>query len=303
MRKVTSLFPSATEIVFAIGAGEQLVGVSHDCDHPPEAAERKAVTKQRFDSEGLTSAEIYRQKVEVNKKFGSVYRLDETALWGLMSNVIITQGPSDFSLVSLPGIRAIAEGLNPRPELVILYPRHLDDVFDDFSKVGFAVGCLPETRALIDQMNERIVAVEEGSSGKRQPRVAFVQWLDPSFSGGYWIPQMIGIAGGIDVLNTAGLSPSRFEWNQLRAYDPDIVVIACEDLSIDRVRWEVEILFDRPGWKELSAVKWRRVYIGNSGCFTRSGPRLIDGLEALGWAFNPDRFSRPSHSVLQLLYD
>jgi iron complex transport system substrate-binding protein len=255
LRKVTSLFPSATEIVFAIGAGEQLVGVSHDCDHPPEAAERKAVTKQRFDPEGLTSAEIYREKAEVNKKFGSVYRLDETGLWGLMSNVIITQGPSDFSLVSLPGIRAIAEGLNPRPELVILYPRHLDDVFDDFSKVGFAVGRLPEARALLDQMNERIAAVEEGSRGKRQPRVAFVQWMDPSFSGGYWIPQMIGIAGGADVLNTAGLSPSRFEWNQLRAYDPDIVVIACEDLSIDRVRWEAEILFDRPGWKELSAVK------------------------------------------------
>jgi len=299
--RVASLFPAATEIAFAIGAGEQLVGVSHACDYPPEARQRKAITRARFDPSEMSSREIYRQKIDTNRSFGSVFRLDESALWGLRANVVITQGPGDVSLVSLPGVRAIAEGLNPRPTLLILYPRHLDDVFDDHSRVGFAVGRLQEARELLDRMQARIVAVEKTVSGVRRPHVALLHWLDPLFAGGFWSSQVIEIAGGRDVLNMAGLPPEQVDWQMLRRRDPDVLVIACEDMGIQRIREEMRLLTDRPGWHELSAARWRRVFIGDGAVFTRAGPRLIEGLEALAWATHPNRFPKPRREVLQPL--
>jgi iron complex transport system substrate-binding protein len=301
--RVTSLFPSGTEIVFAIGAGDDVVGVSHACDYPPEASERKVVTKERFETTDLSSAEIYRQKVETNGRFGSLFRLDETAMWGCQANVVITQGPGDFSLVSLHGVRAIAEGLNPRPELLILYPRHLDDVFDDHLKIGLAVGHMAEARELVDELHERVEAVERRVKGAPRRLVAFVQWLDPSFAGGYWLPQMIEIAGGVDALNTAGLSPTRFHWPDLRGRNPEVLVIVGEDMSVERVRSEMHMFTERVGWIDLVANRYDRVYIGDGTCFTRSGPRLIQGLEALAWAINPDRFPEPPAELLQKFRD
>jgi iron complex transport system substrate-binding protein len=301
--RIVSLFPAATEIAFAVGAGDEIVGVSHACDFPPEVKERKAVTKARFDPSEMSSAEIYRQKVETNRKFGSLYRLDETAMWGCQANVMITQGPGDFSLVSLQGARAIAEGLNPRPELMILYPKHLDDVLDDHSRVGFAVGHMGEARELVEDVREKIAAVESAVSGATRRLVSFVQWLDPSFSGGYWIPQLIEIAGGIDALNTAGLAPTRFHWQELRQRDTEVLVFACEDMSVERVRAEMHLFSERPGWWELLAKRLDRVFIGDGSCFTRAGPRLIDGLEALAWAIHPDLFPEPPPEVLQKFGD
>jgi iron complex transport system substrate-binding protein len=301
--RITSLFPAGTEIVFAIGAGDELVGVSHACDYPPEVKGRKVVTRPRFESDELSSAGIYRQKVETNRKFGSLYRLDETAMWGCQANVVITQGPGDFSLVSLPGVRAIAEGLNPRPELVVLYPKHLDDVLDDHLRVGFAAGRMSEAREVVEEMRERIDAIHRTALKGRRRLVAFIQWLDPSFSGGYWIPQLIELAGAVDALNTPGLSPSRVHWPEIRARNPDVLIVACEDMSIERIWSEMHLLTDRPGWWELEARRLDRVYIGDGACFTRGGPRVVDALEALAWAINPDLFPEPPPDVLRKFGD
>jgi iron complex transport system substrate-binding protein len=297
--RVTTLFPSATEITFAIGAGDEVVGVSHACDYPPAAKERKAVTKERFDPGELSSAEIYRRKVETTRQFGSLYRLDETAMWGCQADVVFTQGPAEYQLVSIHAVRAIAEGLNPRPEVVTLYPRHLDDVIDDHVRAGFAVRHMGEARQLADRMRERIAAVETALSGMKRRRVAFIQWLDPIVCGGFWIPQLIEIARGVDTLNTAGLTPTSFNWPDLRKQDPDTLIIACDGLSIERVHSEMQLLTDRPGWWELPARRLGRVFIGDGGCFTRAGPRLIDGLEAIAWALHPDLMPPPPSHVLQ----
>lgn len=303
MRRTVSLFPTATEIAFAIGAGDDLVGVSHACDYPVEAAERTAVTKPRFDQSEMSSREIHDLKLEAMKKFGSIYRLDETALWGMQAKVLITQGPADISLVSLPGVRAIAEGLNPRPILLILNPRHLDDVFDDHARVGFALRHLEEARELVLQMERRIEAVEKNLRGARRQSVAFFQWMDPPIAGGHWVPQLIELAGGRDVLNTAGLAPITVAWDGIRKKNPDVIVVACEDMGINRVRDEIRLLTDRPGWRDLKAPRRGLVFIGDGRCFTRAGPRLVDGLEGLAWALNPSAFPRPPEHVLQLLRD
>ncbi len=297
--RITSLYPTATEISFAIGAGDEVVGVSHACDYPAEAKDRKTVTRARFDPEQLSSSEIFRQRTETNKKFGSVYRLDETALWGLRSDVLLTQGPGDLSLISLQGVRAVAEGLNPRPNLMILYPRHLDDVLDDHARVGFVTGHLEEAKELVYKMRERIEAVEEAAQGARRRRVAVIQWLDPFLSSGFWVPQLIEIAGGRDILNTAGLSPNQFEWQAFKKRDPDVIIVSPENMNIARTLTEIRLLTDRPGWWELEASRRRRIFIGDGSMFTRAGPRLIDGLEAMAWAINPDRFPKPSPDVLR----
>jgi iron complex transport system substrate-binding protein len=301
--RVTSLFPSGTEIAFAIGAGDDVVGVSHACDYPPEVRERSAVTKARFDPSEMSSAEIYRYKVETTRQFGSLFRLDETAMWKCQANVVLTQGPAEFSLVSLHAVRAIAEGLNPRPELMVLYPRHIDDVLDDHVRAGFATGRLGEARARVDEMRERIAAVEAKASGQRRRQVAFMEWIDPPICGGFWIPQLIEIARGVDALNTPGLSPGRFHWPELRKQDPDTLTIACDGLSIERVRSEMGLLTERPGWWELTARRLNRVFIGDAACFTRAGPRLVDGLEAIAWALNPELFPEPAPGVLQRFGD
>jgi iron complex transport system substrate-binding protein len=297
--RVTTLFPSATEIVFAIGAGDDVVGVSHACDYPPEARQRNAVTKERFNTSEMSSAEIYRRRVETTRQFGSLYRLDETAMWKCQANVVLTQGPAEFSLVSLHAVRAIAEGLNPRPELLVLYPRHLDDVLDDHARAGFATGRLSEARQLVDEMRERIAAVEATVRGERRRQVGFIEWIDPPISGGFWIPQLIEIARGQDTLNTPGLSPGRFHWPELRKQNPDTLIIACDGSSIKRVLSDMTLLTERTGWWELTARRLGRVYIGNGDYFTRAGPRLIEGLEALAWALHPDLFPAPSPDVLQ----
>jgi iron complex transport system substrate-binding protein len=299
--RITSLFPTATEIAFAIGAGEEVVGVSHACNYPPEAKDRTVVTRARFDPEQLASSEIFRQKTETNKQFGSIYRLDETALWGLRSDVLLTQGPGDFSLISLQGVRAIAEGLNPRPDLMILYPRHLDDVLDDQSRVGYVTGHLPESKELVYKMRERIEAVEEAVEGARRRRVALIQWLDPFLSSSFWVPQLIEIAGGRDVLNTAGLSPNQFEWQPFKKRDPEVIIISPENMGIERTMTEVKLLTERPGWFEMEASRRGRVFVGDGPVFTRAGPRLVDGLEAMAWAIHPDRFPKPSPDVLRPL--
>jgi len=303
LRRTVSLFPTGTEIAFAIGAGDDVVGVSHACDYPAEARQRPAVTKPRFDDSELSSHEIHKQKVEASKKYGSVYRLDETALWGMKAKVLLTQGPADVSLVSLPGVRAIAEGLNPRPILLILNPRHLDDVFDDHARVGFALRHLDEARELVYEMERRIETVEKNLRGARRQSVALLQWMDPPIAGGYWVPQLIELAGGRDVLNTAGLAPIPVAWDSIRKKNPDVIVVACEDMGIDRAREEFRLITDRPGWRELKAARRGLVFIGDGRCFTRAGPRLIDGLEALAWALNPSGFPRPPTRVLQLVRD
>jgi iron complex transport system substrate-binding protein len=297
--RITSLYPTATEIAFAVGAGAEVVGVSHACDHPPEARARKVVTRPRFEPGELSSAEIYRQKVETHSKFGSIYRLDESALWGLRSDVLLSQGPAELSLISLPGVRAVAEGLNPRPHLLLLYPLHLDDVLDDHARVGFTVGHMDEARELVLGMRRRIEAVEQAVRGAQRRSAAFLQWLDPMLCGGLWIPQLVEIAGGRDVLNQAALSPYRIEFSALRRLNPRVIVIACEELSIERTRAEMPLLYGQEGWAELDAVFRGRVFLGSGAHFTRAGPRLIDALEALAWALHPNRFPEPPPDVLR----
>jgi len=297
--RVASLYPPATEIAFAVGAGKQLVGVSHECDFPPHVKQLNAVTAARFDPEGMSSREIYQEKVETSQKFGGLYRLSETALWELHANVLLTQGPADFSSVSLQGIRAIAEGLSPRPEVVALYPRHLDDVIEDHMRVGFAVGRTKEAKERTEQMRERIDDVASTVRLPRRPGVAFIQWLDPCFSGGYWIPQLIEIAGGIDVLNIPGVSPSPVDFTELRRQNPDVLIVACEGLSIERTRKEMSLLTRRVGWVRIAAVRTARVFIGDGAVFTRAGPRILQALRAIAWTTCPDRFPKPAPEILQ----
>jgi iron complex transport system substrate-binding protein len=196
-------------------------------------------------------------------------------------------------------VRAIAEGLNPRPTLLILYPRHLDDVFDDHARVGFAVGRLERARDLVDKMQNVFQSVEESVEGARRPHVAFLQWVDPLFCAGYWVPQLIEIAGGKDLLNRAGLSPGRVHWADLRKQNPDVLIVASEDMDVERVREEMPLLTDRTVWHEIAAVRHHRVYIGAGPYFTRAGPRLVAGIRALGWAIHPDRFPEPPPEVLR----
>ena len=162
---------------------------------------------------------------------------------------------------------------------------------------------MAKARDLVDDMRDRVDNVERKVKGAPRRLVAFVQWLDPSFSGGHWLPQLIEVAGGVDALNTPGLSPTRFHWADLRGQNPEVLIVACEDMSVERVRSEMHVFVERPGWIDLVATRFDRVFIGDGSYFTRGGPRLIQGFEALAWAINPDRFPEPPTEVLQRFRD
>lgn len=301
--RIASLFPAGTEIVYAIGAGEELVGVSHACDQPPEALERPKATAPRFDASGLSSREIRERQRELIRSFGSLYRLSESGLWGMRPELLVAPGPGELPAVSLENVRAIAQGLNPRPKLVLLFPRHLDDVLDDHVRVGFETGRIEAGRELRERMWDRIEAVEDRAGTGVARKVAFVSWPDPPFAGGYWIPQLVELAGGVDVLANPGFAPSEFQVDELMSRDPDVIVFACEGLSIERTLQALGSFTGREGWGRLRAVRRNRVYVGDGACFGRAGPRLLDGLEALAWAIHPERFPEPSPEVLRRLGD
>lgn len=301
--RIVSLYPAGTEIVFALGAGDEVVGVSHACDYPPEVQELDRATRPRFDPSDLSGPEIHEARLEADRQFGSQFRLSESSLWSMRPDVMVVPGPSDLPPVSLENVRAIAEGLNPRPQLVILYPRHLDDVINDHARIGFEIGRMADARQLRDALWERIDTVE-GMVGEVTHRsVAFIQWAEPLLAGGYWIPQLIEIAGGVDVLGTPGVAPNRITPPRIRQRDPDVIVFACDEMSSERTREEIRPLFHDPYWVRLRAVQRDRVFVADGRYFTRPGPRLVDGLEALAWAIHPELFAPPRSHILWTLRD
>jgi iron complex transport system substrate-binding protein len=299
--RIVSLVPSATEIVCALGLTDALVGISHDCDFPPEVR-GKPVLSEAVTSPIEPSRAIEGRIRSMVHSGRSVYHLDATVLARLHPDLILTQELCAVCAPSSALVRQAATLLDTDVKTVSLEPRGLTDVLDNIRLVGELTGTERQARALVARLRDRMDAVRAQGAGPR-PRVVCLDWLDPLYAGGHWVPEMVDIAGGVDVLGRRG-EPSRIvEWDEVVATRPEVIVLMPCGFDIMRTRVEVPLLSARPGWGDLQAVRDGRIYLTDaSSFFNRPGPRLADGLEILAAITHPGRSVRhlPAGAVERL---
>ncbi len=283
--RIVSLVPHATELLFALGLGEQVIAVTHECDYPPAALELTRVTRDALPA-GLSSAQIDAAVRERTQAGEAIYALDEVALRGLAPELIVTQALCPVCAVSYSEVAALAARLPSCPEVIALDPKALGETLGDVLTLARATGVPERGAALLAQSRARIARVERAVAGRRRARVVALEWLDPVFLAGHWTPEMIAIAGGEDVLGAAGESSTTLAWEAVAAARPDVVVVMPCGYDAARAREEALV----PGHaRQLAALGAERIVaVDASAYFSRPGPRLIDGLELLGHILHPE---------------
>jgi iron complex transport system substrate-binding protein len=290
--KIWSLLPSATEILFALGLGDQVTGVTHECDYPPEAARKPRVTVSFVDS-SRRSREIGRQVSDRLQRGQQLYGIDEGRLRADPPGLIVTQDLCPVCAVSPSDFAAHMEAASCSARVVTLNPHLLNDVLDNILEAGRATGRLAQAQALVERLDARIEGVREAVAGAPRPRVLCLEWLDPLMPGGHWAPGMVEIAGGVSEPLRPGEESRKVAWGDLRAFEPEVVVLMPCGFGTERALDEAGVLRELPGWEELPAVKQQRVYATDANAyFSRPGPRLIEGLEILAHILHPDRFPK-----------
>ncbi len=289
--RVVSLLPSATEIVYALGV--EPVGVSHECDYPPAAREVPAVNRSRVDPDA-TSAEIDEQ-VEAALEEGGVYEIDRERLAALDPDLVVSQGICDVCAVDEVSVRAAVDDLGLDTEVLTTDPHSLDDVLADIRRIGAALGREERAGDLVGDLRERIGAVERAvADTDERPDTAVLDWLDPPMVAGHWMPGIVETAGGRYGLADPGERSRPREWDDIREYDPDVLVASPCGFDLDQTAANLADLTGREGWADLRAVREGRVYaVDGHHYVNRPGPRLVDTLEFVGALLHPDRFADP----------
>ena len=285
--RIVSLVPSATEMLFALGLGGDLVAVTHECDYPPAAAELPRVTRDVL-PEGLSSAQIDAAVKERTLAGESIYELDVELLHELGPDVIVTQALCAVCAVSYDDVREIAEELDSQPMVISLDPHTVGEVLGDARTLAQATGTKDAAVDLVRDASARIDRVRLAVRGAERPRVVALEWLDPPFVAGHWTPQLIEYAGGDDVLGLAGEHSEERSWEEIRAAQPEIVVVMPCGFGAELAYREAEMYRD-----ELAAIGARKVVaVDAASYFSRPGPRIVDGVELLAHILHPERVSQ-----------
>lgn len=287
--RIVSLLPSATEIVCELGLGDQLVGVTHECDFPAFVAGLPKVTRTLIphDAASREIDALVRERLQTQK---TLYALDLPALERLRPDLIVTQALCDVCAVAEAEVTAAACSLPGQPRVVNLEPMSVQDVLDTLPAVARAAGVPDRAGPAVERLRRRIDAVAARTERVAdRPRVVVLEWLDPPFSCGHWTPELVRLAGGDEVIARPGLPSRTLPWEEVVHARPDVLVVACCGFSVDRTLADVPGLAARAGWADLPAVRAGRVYVTDGNAyFSRPGPRLVDSLEILAHALHPD---------------
>lgn len=293
--RIVSLLASATEIVCGLGLADALVGISHECDHPPEVLDRPRVSRPRFDPDGLSSGEIDRAVRSAMAEHGSVYEVDGDLLERLEPDLILTQAVCEVCAVPTPGVRDELSSRGMAAQAVSLDAHSLDGILESVRQVGAAAERVSEADHYVARLRERIERVRVAVDGAPSPRVLGIEWLDPVFAPGHWVPEMIELAGGQNLLGSPRERSHEVEWSALEGLDPDVLVVMPCGYGLEAARSEADAHADR-----LMRVAGRAVSQGSafvvdsSSYFNRSGPRVVEGIEILAGIMHRDRFPVPA---------
>jgi len=293
--RICSLIPSATEMVFALGQGDRLVAVSHECDYPPEASRLPKATRSLI-PDGLSSAALDQAVSSTLERAGSLYALDFDLLDRLQPDLILTQRLCDVCAVSFDTVEELVKSLKSKPAILNLEPHTLGEILDNIRTLGEAIGCPQTAEQVVGQMEQRIEAVRsKAADAIKRPRVLCMEWVNPPYCGGHWMKELVEIAGGHDDLAVDRRPSCRIEWSRVLEFAPEVVVLTCCGFGLERCRQEADILSGFQGVQNLPAVQAGRVYATDgSSYFSRSGPRIVESLEILAHLIHPQLFAPPA---------
>lgn len=290
--RVVSLLPSATEIAVALGFAPHLVGRSHECDFPPAVGALPPLTATKL-QKGLSSLEIDRRVQEIVRQGLSAYEVDSQRLRALQPDVILTQTQCAICAVTPRDLEeALTAWQGSEPALISLAPDNLSDVWDDFARVGAALGLAPEQVAgTVDELKRRLIDLSAlTAAAPRRPRVAAIEWIDPLMVAGNWVPELVELAGGRSLFAIPGQHSPSLEWDDLAAVDPEVVVLMPCGFQIPQTLDNLRPLAAEARWRGLRAVREGRVYVADGHhLFNRPGPRLVESAEVLAEILHPDR--------------
>lgn len=287
--KIVSLLPSATEIVCQLGLGDQLVGVTHECDYPSFVQQLPKVTKTLIPHQA-TSREIDALVRERLKTQTALYSLDLPVLQRLQPDLLVTQALCDVCAVAEAEVTAAACSLPGQPRVVNLEPMRLSEVLDGIRLVGDAAGIPDKATDVIAGLQQRVDrVVERNRNLTYRPRVVLLEWIDPPFTAGHWSPELVRMAGGVEGLGREGERSRTMAWDEILQFDPEFLIVACCGFNVERTLLDIPILTQYPGYRDLTCVRQNQVFvIDGNAYFSRPGPRLVDSLELLAHTLHPN---------------
>lgn len=291
-QKIISLLPAATEIICALGLEDQLVGRSHECDFPVSIKQLPVCSEANF-PDNLSSAAIDKKVKELLADALSVYTVKREVIKQLSPDVVITQAQCEVCAVSLQEVEeALVNYLDKQAHIVSLQPNSLEDIFDNIREVAAALNATANGDQLIEDLQERVDIVRHKLKFiESKPTVACIEWLEPMMVSGNWVPELVGIAGGISVLAEAGKHSPFIQWVDIQLQDPEVIIVMPCGFSIERTLREMDLLLQLPGFSDLKAVKNNRLYMADGNqYFNRPGPRIVDSIEILAEIIHPKQF-------------
>jgi iron complex transport system substrate-binding protein len=278
--QICSFLPSATEILYALDLDDSIAGVTFECDYPSQARQKPIVVHTVLDHR-LSPKEIDRDVTQYASHGDSLYVVDMELLRRIKPELIVTQELCDVCAVSTSHLQRALHALSPQPQVLSLTPHNLADVFRDIEAVGAATGKERRARELVASLNERLAQIQAKPKAE-SPKVACLEWMNPLFNAGHWVPEMVELAGGIDRLAIPGEYSVRIEWQQIFDLDPDVIVIMACGYNVEKAVQEYRKATFPADWQRIRAVRNGRVYaVHASAYFSRPGPRLVDGVEIL----------------------
>ncbi len=299
--RIVSLLPSATEMVAALGLEQSLVGVSHECDYPPEVVAGKPVLTRSAIPAGLGQAEVDALVSARLRSGESLYLLDEQLLAELQPDVILTQELCDVCAVSFATVRTAACRLASDPRVVSLEPSSIEGIFENLQAIAALAGVPERAEQFIARARRRLARVAETVRAVRsRPRVFCMEWLMPPYNAGHWVPEMVTLAGGIELLGNAGKPSVRLTWEQISTSRPDYLLLIPCGYTVETILRELPSIAWPSEFWQTPAVQQGRVYaVSATAYFSRPGPRVVDGVELLAGIFHPDLFGAPPRSEAQ----
>lgn len=299
--RIVSFLASATEIVHELGLQDGLVGISHECDYPPSALHLPRFSRSRIDPAGLDSIDIDREVRRVMEEHGSVFQVDVDGLRAARPDLILTQGVCDVCAVPTGSVEDAVARLDQPARVLSLDAHTVDGIFATILQVADAAGESEKGREVVAGLRARITAVEHAIAGVERPRVLALEWLDPPFAPGHWVPEMIEAAGGTNLIGASGGASREIEPADLHGLDPDILLLIPCGYDLGRSREDADRARDRLREFAASAIDAGRAWVGHSSYFSRSGPRVVAGIEALARCLHPARFPEaPDPEVIEL---
>lgn len=288
--RIISFLPAATEMAYALGLGDSIVGVSHECDFPPEARNKPVVVKPALALEKMSLREI---DVAVASRIGSgqsLYEVDENLLRELKPDMILTQNLCQVCGPSGNEITVALKLLRPRPEVVWMSPHSLEDIFENIRDLGTATGRSAQAEQLLEKLRDRLQRVSAlARNTSRRPPVFCLEWIDPYYCCGHWVPEMIEMAGGIDAIGRKGVDSVRVSWTDIVAWAPEILIVSPCGFDTRAAVQQARQLIKQPGWSGLPAVRKGQIYAVNANAyFAKPGPRVVDGVELLAHLIHPE---------------